>query len=73
MLFQEICHRLSLMKFRFRQWGSAVEIGRVDISAVRDQYFRNCPLVCVRGRMQGRCTPMIVLVARVNISAEFQE
>jgi hypothetical protein len=37
------------MKFRFRQWSSAVEISRVDIGAVRDQQFRNRPLVCVRG------------------------
>ena len=72
MLFQEICHRFGLMKFRFRQWRSAVEIDSVDISAVRDQQFRNRPLVCVRGCVQGSRTPMIVLVARVNISAEFQ-
>ena len=72
MLFQEICHRLSLMKFRFREWRSAVEIGSVDISATRDQQFRIRPLVSVRGCVQRRRTPMIVLVTRVNICAEFQ-
>jgi len=36
MLFQEVCHRLGFVKFRFRKWGSAIEIGSVDISAVRD-------------------------------------
>ena len=72
MLFQEIRHRLSLVKFRFREWRPAVEIGGVDISAMRDKQFRNRPLVSVRGCVQWRRTPMIVLVTRVNISAEFQ-
>ncbi len=72
MLFQEICYRLGLVKFSFPEWRSAAGIGSVDISAVRDQQFRNRPLVSVRGSVQGRRTPMIVLVARVNISAEFQ-
>jgi hypothetical protein len=37
MLFQQIRNRLSLVKFRFCQGRSAVEIGGVDIGAVRNQ------------------------------------
>jgi hypothetical protein len=73
MLFQEICHGFGLMKFSFRQWRSAVEIGGVDVSAVRDQQFGSGTLVRVRGCMQWRCTPMVILVVGVNFCAATQQ
>jgi hypothetical protein len=72
MLLQEICHRLGLMKFGLSQWCSAVEVGSVDVSAVSDQQFRNCSLVGMSGSMQWRSTPMVIVVAGINVSAELQ-
>ena len=73
MLFQEVCHGFGLMEFGFRQWRSAVKIGGVDVSAVRDQQFGNGTLVRVCSCMQWRCTPMVVLVMRVNFGAATQQ
>ena len=69
MLFQEFRNRRRLVKLGFIEWSSIVNVRGMNIRAMRDEQFRDSSLVCVRGRVQRRRTPVFIIVLCVNVSA----
>ncbi len=72
-LLQNLRHRFGLMKSGMEHRCPSLTVFGVHIRATLNQEFRDRCLIRMRGRVQRRRAPMIILIVRINVRARINQ